>query len=218
MNPLVSSVFSAPLEALLNAVLAQDPVAASKLSRHHGRAVSVECTSPFSWQLFVLVQGDRLAIRSVYEPEPDAGICGSAGAFSRLLLSSTQTDALFSPAIQLSGDTHLIQDLHAILAGLEVDWEDHFGNLFGDIATQQFGQWFGRARAWSAEARESLLTDIEEYVHEEARILPSRSEVNHFSNRLDELRLAVDRMTARQERLFRKLQQLPHKPCNRHIE
>ncbi|MDP2139900.1 MAG: SCP2 sterol-binding domain-containing protein [Gammaproteobacteria bacterium] len=208
MNPLLSSAISAPVEALLNAVLAQDPVAAKKLSRHQGRAVSVECTTPLSWQLFVLIQDGTLAIRSVYEPVPDAGICGSVGAFSRLLLSSNQTDALFSPTIQLSGDTHLIQDLHAILAGLEIDWEDHFGNIFGDIATHQLGQLFSRTHTWSTEAKETLLNDIEEYVHEEARIFPSRSEANHFSNRVDELRLAVDRMTARQERLFRKLQQI----------
>lgn len=201
MNPLLSSAITAPVEALLNAVLAQDPVAARKLQRHHGRTVSIACTSPLEWQVFVLVQDDKLAIRSVYEPAADAGVRGSAGAFSRLLLSSNQTDALFSPAIQLSGDTHLVQDLHVILAGLEIDWEEHFGNLFGDIATHQFSQFFGRARAWGVQTRETLLDDIEEYVHEEARLLPSRSEVDQFSNRVDELKLAVDRMTARQAHL-----------------
>lgn len=201
MNPLLSSAITAPLEALLNAVLAQDPVAARKLQRHHGRAIGIACTSPLEWQVFILVQDDKLAIRSVYEPAPDAGIRGGAGAFSRLLLSSNQTDALFSPTIQLSGDTHLVQDLHAILVGLEIDWEEHFGNLFGDIVTHQVGQFFGHARAWGMQTRETLLDDIEEYVHEEARILPSRSEVDQFSNRVDELKLAVDRMTARQARL-----------------
>lgn len=208
MNPLLSSALSAPVETLLNAVLAQDPVAAKKLERHHGRAISVECTSPLTWQLFVVVQNGRLAIRSVYEHTSDAAIRGSAGAFSRLLLSSNQTDALFSPAIQLSGDTHLVQDLHAILAGLEIDWEEHFGNLFGDIATHQLGQLLGRTRAWGVETKETLLADIEEYVHEEARILPSRSEVNQFSSKTDELRLAVDRLAARQARLFARLQQI----------
>ncbi|OGT74652.1 MAG: hypothetical protein A3H44_03140 [Gammaproteobacteria bacterium RIFCSPLOWO2_02_FULL_57_10] len=205
MNLLLSSAIIAPVEALLNAVLAQDPVAARKLGRHQGRAISVECTSPLNWQLFVVVENDRLAIRSVYEYTPDAGIRGSAGAFSRLLLSSSQTDALFSPAIQLSGDTHLVQDLHAILAGLEIDWEEHLGNLFGDVATHQFGQLFGRSRTWGAQTRETLLNDIEEYLHEEARILPTRSEMKHFGSRLDELRLSVDRITARQERLKEKL-------------
>lgn len=211
MNLLLSSAITAPVEALINAVLAQDPVAAHKLERHHGRAISVECTSPLTWQFFVLVQDSRLAIRSVYEHTPDSGIRGGAGAFSRLLLSNSQTDALFSPAIQLNGDTHLVQDLHAILAGLEIDWEEHFGNLFGDIATFQVSQLLGRSRAWGAQTRETLLDDIEEYLHEEARILPTRSEVKHFGSRLDELRLAVDRMTARQERLRERLSRTLHR-------
>ena len=213
MNPLLSSAITAPVEALLNAVLAQDPVAAKKLQHHQGRAIRVECTSPLTWQLFVLVQDRKLALRSVYELSPDAGVRGSAGAFSRLLLSSNQTDALFSPSIQLSGDTRLVQDLHAILSTLEIDWEEHFGNLFGDIATQQFGQLFGRTRAWGVETKATLLNDIEEYLHEEARILPSRSEVNQFSDRLDTLRLAVDRMEARQERFLARLNRVQANSC-----
>ena len=206
MNQLVSSAFCAPIEALLNGLLAQNPGTARRLARHHGQAVRVECTSPLQWQVFILVQEERLSIRSVYELAPQAEIAASASAFSRLLLGGAQTDALFSPDIRLGGDTHLIQDLNQILRDLEVDWEHHFSALFGDVVTHQLSQFFGKAREWTAQTRATLLADVEEYLHEEARLLPGASEVNHFSGRLDELRLAVDRITARQQRLLQKLQ------------
>jgi ubiquinone biosynthesis protein UbiJ len=208
MKHFVSSAFCAPAEALLNGLLAQDPGTARRLARHHGQAVRVECTSPLQWQIFILVQEERLSIRSVYEPAPQAEIAASASAFSRLLIGGGQTDALFSPDIRLGGDTHLIQDLNQILRDLEVDWEHHFSALFGDVATHQLSQFFGKALEWTAQTRTTLLADVEEYLHEEARLLPGASEVNHFSNRVDELKLAVDRMNARQQRLLQKLQTL----------
>ena len=56
MNHLVSSAFCAPVEALLNGLLAQDAETARRLARHHGKTVRVACTAPLQWQVFVLVQ------------------------------------------------------------------------------------------------------------------------------------------------------------------
>ncbi len=208
MNPLLSSAITAPAEAVINAVLAQDLVAASKLARYHGKAVSISGTSPFRWDFVLLVEDERIALRSVYEPTPDASISGSTSAFTKLLFSSKQTEALFSPDIQLSGDTHLIQSLHKIIAGLEIDWEDHFANLFGDVATHQISQLLGKAKTWSRETKDSLLADVEEYLHEEARLLPTASELNQFSTRVDEVKLGVDRMSARLNRAFARLERM----------
>lgn len=208
MNALLSSAVTAPAEALINAVLAQDPVAASKLGRYHGKAIGISSATPLQWKFFLLVEDQRIALRSVYEPIPDAGISGSTSAFARLLFSSKQTEALFSPDIQLSGDTHLIQSLHKIIAGLEIDWEDHFANLFGDVATHQFSQLLTRARTWTRQTKDSVLADVEEYLHEEARLLPVASEVNQFNVRSDELKLRVDRVSARLTRAFASLERL----------
>ena len=214
MNHLVSSAFCAPVEALLNGLLAQDAETARRLARHHGKTVRVACTAPLQWQVFVLVQEERLSIRSIYEPAPQAEIAASASAFSRVLLGGAQTDALFSPDIRLGGDTHLIQDLQQILRDLEVDWEHHFSAVFGDVATHQLSQFFGKALEWTTQTRQTLIADVEEYLHEEARLLPGSSEVTHFSSRVDELRLAIDRIYARQQRLLQKLQRCGSEPAH----
>lgn len=208
MSPLLISALTAPAETLINAVLAQDPVAAKRLARYHGKAMSISSASPLHWSFVILVEDERIALRSIYEPATDAAIHGSTSAFARLLLSSKQSDALFSPDIQLSGDTHLIQSLHKIIGGLEIDWEDHFANLFGDVATHQVNQLFGKARTWSRDTKGALLADVEEYLHEEARLLPVASELNQFSARVDEVKLTVDRVSARLNRAFAKLERL----------
>lgn len=201
MNEMLASALSAPLEALINAVLKQDPASAVQLQSYQGKVLRVECTAPFNLVVFLVVEDQRVALRSVYESAPDAAICASAGSYASLVMSDSQTGALFSPAVALSGDTHLVQALHRIIKGLEIDWEDHFASVFGDIATYQLAELVGRARRWGTNSRETIVDDVEEYLHEEARLLPNQSEVAQFSARIDELKLRLDRINARTQRL-----------------
>ncbi|MCB1649860.1 MAG: SCP2 sterol-binding domain-containing protein [Pseudomonadales bacterium] len=207
MNAMLSSALTAPIEALLNAVLAQDPAARRQLQALSGKAVSLECRTVLPCTLTLVVEENSLSLRSVYEAEPDAAISATAAALARLATSGGQTDALFSPDIALSGDTHVIQALHRIISGLEIDWEAHFASVFGDVFSHQMGQWARSSHQWSQQAIETLRLDIEEYLHEEAAILPNRHEFAHFSTQVDELKLAVDRAEARLLRLRKALQQ-----------
>lgn len=206
MNPLLISALSAPVEALVNAVLAQDPVAATRLGRHHGRTLQVHCTGPLEWHVTLAVREHRIALRAISEAEPDASISASAAAFLRLLFSRQQTEALFSSDIVLSGDTQILQELHSILGNLDIDWENHFGRIFGDIPTWQASQALQQSREWARNTTSSLLNDVEEYLHEEARVLPTASELNRFSDRIDTLTLGLDRIAARQSRLREQLE------------
>lgn len=205
MNEMLTSTLCAPVEALINAVLKQDPASALQLQAYQGKVLRVECTSPMRLVAYLVVEDQHISLRSVFEEAPDAAISASAGSYTTLLMSNSQTDALFSPAIALSGDTHLVQALHRIIGGLEIDWEGHFATVFGDIATHQLAQLAGRAKRWGKSTRETLIDDVEEYLHEEARILPSKSELAQFSTRVDELKLRLDRINARAQRLANKV-------------
>lgn len=211
MNPLLIVALSAPVEALINAVIAQDVGSQRRLAALEGKSVQLQCSKPVAFCVYLQVLNARLALRAIQEEPPSAGIQADAGALWRLLLGGTQSGALFSPDVQLSGDTHVVQTLHAILGGLNIDWEAQLARLFGDVATRQFSTAVAGAREWSAHTSESLRADLEEYVHEEARILPSRAETRIFAERLDELKLALDRIQARTERLRQNVAgQAPH--------
>lgn len=205
MNAMLASTLCAPVEALINAVLEQDPASALQLQAYRGQVLRVECTSPLNLVVFLVVEDQRISLRSVYEAAPDAGISASAGSYVSLLLSDTQTGALFSPAVALSGDTQLVQGLHRVISSLEIDWQGHFAPVFGDIATHHVAELIGRAQLWGKQSREALLDNVEEYLHEEARLLPSKTEVGHFSARIDKLKLRLDRINARTQRLSAKV-------------
>lgn len=201
MNPLLIVALSAPLESLINAVIAQDVGSQRRLATLEGKSVQLQYSKPVAFSVTMQVVNARLALRAIQEEAPSAGIRADAGALLRLLLGGGQSDALFSSDVQLSGDTHVVQSLHSIIGGLNIDWEAHMARLFGDVATQQVRSGLASARQWSAQSAESLRADLEEYVHEEARLLPSHTEARLFAERVDELKLALDRNQARMERM-----------------
>lgn len=201
MNPLLIVALSAPVEALINAVIAQDVGSQRRLAALEGKSVQLQCSKPLAFCVYIQVLNARLALRAIQEEPPSAGIQADAAALLGLLLGGSQSGALFSPQVQLSGDTHVVQSLHGILGGLNIDWEAHLSRLFGDVATQQMSDALAGARRWSAHTGESVRADVQEYVHEEARLLPSHTQARLFAERVDELKLALDRIQARAARL-----------------
>jgi ubiquinone biosynthesis protein UbiJ len=210
MNPLVLIAVCAPLEALINAVLAQDAGSTRRLAALEGRSVQVQCSKPEPLCVYLQVNHARIALRALQEEPPTASITADAGSLLRLLLAGSQTSALFSPDVSLSGDTQVIQTLHSVLMGLEIDWQAHASRLFGDVLTRQAETSLDSARHWSAQTAQSLRADVDEYLHEEARLVPSRIEVEIFSARIDELKLALDRTQARVALLRQNVAEGPH--------
>jgi ubiquinone biosynthesis protein UbiJ len=197
MNPLLLIAVCTPVEALINAVLTQDVGSTRRLAALEGCSVQIQCSKPVPLCVYLQVIDARLALRALQEEPPDASISADATSLLRLLLAGSQTSALFSPEVTLRGDTQVIQTLHSVLTGLEIDWQAHASRLFGDVLTRQAETGLGSARQWSAQTAQSLRADVDEYLHEEARVLPSRAEVEVFSARLDELKLGLDRVEAR---------------------
>lgn len=205
LSPLLVTAFAAPAQSILNLAVKQDPVTARALKRFEGKTLLLECTGPVSWQIYILVGAHEFALQSVYEGLSDAKISGSVAALTQLVLSKQQSQALFKGDIKMSGDTSFVQELFEVMQKLDIDWEDHFSRVFGDIATHKFNTMARETRQWSANSLSALIDDTEEYLHEEARLLPTRSEVRAFSDSLDNMRMNVDRIAARLGKLEEKL-------------
>ena len=60
------------------------------------------------------------------------------------------------------------------------------------------------AGRWGRQSADNLSLDLKEYLQEEARLLPSRYEIEEFLDQADTLRDDVERLAARVERLSRR--------------
>jgi ubiquinone biosynthesis protein UbiJ len=103
----------------------------------------------------------------------------------------------------VDGNSALAHTLQQILADSRIDWEAWLGNLIGDTAAHPVAHLLRSAGTQVQQTGSSLLHSIEEYLHEEARLLPTRVEIEIAQDEIESLRAATDRLEARISRLER---------------
>ncbi len=89
-----------------------------------------------------------------------------------------------------------------------MDWEAPLVAAMGDVAGHQFAQMLRAAYGWSRQASSSLTRQLDEFIHEEARLSPPRLELEDFYQDIQALGLRVERLQSRADRLRKKLQKL----------
>ena len=92
-----------------------------------------------------------------------------------------------------------------------MDWEAPLVNALGDVAGHQLAEMLRSAFAWGRQASTSLGRQLNEFIHEEARLSPPRLELEDFYRDVQELALRVDRLQSRTERLQKRLQERQQK-------
>jgi ubiquinone biosynthesis accessory factor UbiJ len=190
----------ATLETVVNYYLSLDPEGAARLGDLQGRVILIELAG-FGTRVYVVPGDGGLQLFGDYAGEPDCVLYGTPLALARMGVSGQREDQLFSGEVRIAGDTHLAQAFGNFLGGLEVDWEEQLSRLLGDAAAHQVGVQVRSVERWGRRTSDILTQDIQEYLQEEARLLPGRYETRAFLDDVDRLRDDVDRLAARVERL-----------------
>ncbi len=200
---LFATLALAPLELLIDRLIAHDPHTADRLARFDGRAIEVLARqhSGGTLPLLIVVRGStlklNLASADALHRQVDARIEGSLGTLLELLLTPADRRALSNPDLSISGDAELIQALYHFASDLDLKWEDYLAPFLGDLLTREATRASGAARQWGSDAAASLTETLDEYLVEEARILPSADEIDYFNDSVAALRLRLDRLDAR---------------------
>ena len=91
---------------------------------------------------------------------------------------------------------------------IDIDWEAPLVASLGDVAGHQLAQFLRRVFSWGKQASTGLTRQLEEFIHEEARLSPPRLEVEDFYCDVQEIGLRVDRLESRIERQLQRLHKL----------
>ena len=194
----------ASVENGLNSVLRLDSTALARLAHLDGKVIAVDCTSP-ALQLFILPSDEGLLLASQWAAEPDCTLRAPATSLLRLALSKDKSAVLHSPEVELEGDSAVLMELAAVLQDLELDWEYELSNWIGPVATALIGGHLRSRANWYQQGFASLNQNLAEYLSEEARTLVGEHEAQARFDELDQLKLDLDRLEARFERLSRSL-------------
>lgn len=191
------------LEEAVNRLLALDPRSAGRLSRLEGRVLRLEVAG-LSDPLFLGVLGGALQVGTDPPSVPDVTLRGPPFSLLRLLRSGGGRP-LLDGEVQVEGDMGVLQDLHACLAAVNVDWEELLARRVGDVAAHGIARQARALAGWVGEGGESLGLDLKEYLWEEARLLPRQEAVEEYLSAVDALRDDVERLTKRVDRLAARL-------------
>lgn len=207
IDPTVHTAALATLERAVNQALELSPGGRKALDTLSDNVFALHCTAP---QLDAYLQPGNGSIRlmGVYDGPVTTSVRGSASDFAELATAKDPTATLINGALELSGDSAPLIELQKIISHLEVDWEAPLVNALGDVAGHQLAQILRGAYSWGRQASTGLERQLEEFIHEEARLSPPRLELEDFYSDVQQLGLQVERLESRTQRLRKRMQKL----------
>lgn len=205
-DPTLNIAAFAALERAINAALALDSATRKRLQTLDGNCFLLECTEP-AIKVHVLVAGDGIRLPVVHEAKPNTHLIGPLSEFIMLATAKDKPSALVNSGVRLQGDSAPLIRLAEMLADIELDWEGELARLVGDVPAHMFGEASRQLLRFGKRTHNTFLRHLEEYLHEEARLLPTRLEVEDFIGDVQKLAQDVERIDARIKRLQQRLQE-----------
>jgi ubiquinone biosynthesis protein UbiJ len=184
-----------PLESVLNRNIAASSAARKLCKQLEGKVLAVQFTGlPLSIRF--LSDGEHMSLDTAQGEAAAATLSGSPLSFMRMAGPAPES-ALRSGAVHIEGDAEVAQAFSELLQHARPDLEEELSRVVGDVAAHQIGNVARSALAFGRRASDTFARNIAEYLQEEGRDLPTRTEADEFIAGVDQLRDDVDRLDAR---------------------
>ena len=192
-------------EKAIAAVLRMDPDTQSRLSAIDGKVVQLNVVSP-QFSVVVSVADGHISLDQPVSDDPDGVTADTtiSGSLRDLRSLIDSNDALYKGAIRIEGDIGVSHQLKQIVSQLDPDWQDAVSPYLGDGITHRLDMVQSGFTRWLKRTGEALRMNTSEYLQEEAELLAAESQVRVFSEDVDEVRAAADRLDARVRQLENK--------------
>jgi ubiquinone biosynthesis protein UbiJ len=193
--------FFALIETAFNHWMLLDPEAMPKLAPLHGKVIRIQVLG-VGLELYLVPGPDGMHVYPELDAPPDCSLSGPPLALARLGKVGGGQDELFAGRVRIEGDTEVGHRFGDILGGVDIDWAEQLSGLMGDIPAQAASDRLKATGGWLREAGDTLYANLGDYLQEEARLCPSRAEVEDFFAGVDALRDDLARLEARIQRLL----------------
>ncbi|MBT8131003.1 MAG: SCP2 sterol-binding domain-containing protein [Gammaproteobacteria bacterium] len=188
-----------PLRSLLNRQIERSTPARRQIDALEGRTMAIRLRNT-TLTLFMSVVDRQLNLSRELNEDAD------------IILETTPLGlagmARGTPAgghMSISGDPVIAQHFQELLRHTSPDWEEELSRLVGDVAAHQLGNVFRGMLAFGQRAAGSFSMNTSEYLREESRDVPARSEIAAFSDAVLTVNEKVDELTQRVDKLRSRL-------------
>lgn len=199
-------MLATPLMRALNfaieTALHADPRSAKRLQALNGKVIAI-CLQPFNLTFYGCIQSDDFVLSLTEPPSVHATISGTPLQLASLSFSSgVARHRFFSEGVTLTGDAELAQQIMHLFDALTIDWEELTSQCVGDVPAYRLSQAFKGARAWLHQAKQSFVSNVDDYLHEETTLAPHPVDIETFMNDVDTLSMDTERFAARLQHLI----------------
>ena len=205
ISPTLVIAITAAFEAALNRALEHAPATQAELAGLEDCVFALHCSAP-ELEVFLQPTGEGVRLMGTYEGDITTRVSGQASDFAELVTASDPAATLINGALALEGDSAPLLELQHIIASLDMDWEAPLVDTLGDVAGHQLAQTLRSLAGWGSQASRSLARQLDEFIHEEARLTPPRLELEDFYRDVQDLGMRVERLQSLVARFRRRLQ------------
>ena len=204
VNPLLGTLYLAPAEEAINSLIKDDPHLADLIEQFSNKSLEVETYQPVI-KFIVQFERGRIRLSSLDGPalglSPDANVRAPVSVLVSMLASDSGSRGLVNPEVEVSGDIELIQALLRALQRADIQWRDILAATLGDSLSGQLMTLFKTGKDWVRQSDSRFRRNMEDYLKEEIRFVPSHHAAAKLAEQLHGLRLQLDRITARAQEL-----------------
>lgn len=202
IKPLLLSSFS----KAINAYLFSDPESVHRLQKLKGKLIHIELL-PLQFNFECQFDVSGITLDAYCHDNPDVVIRGTPLQMVGVTIAKEKRQQFFAEEISIEGDAEVAEAVIHLFDHMEIDWEEKLSHLIGNVGAHYAGELLRSFKTWAHHAEESMVSNINEYVHEEANYLPCQEALNDFYNDIDHLRMDVDRLEAKLNQLISKFEE-----------
>jgi ubiquinone biosynthesis protein UbiJ len=202
----VAQAITATLEQLLNQLLKLDPDSHIGLKKLSGKSLQVRIKE-LPWPLLFSFS-ERVDIRTLDSTlaadhaMADCLIELDLHSLPKLQDSSQLTQLIQQQQLTLVGDIYVAQTFSALIKELHIDWEEQLSQYTGDVLAHQT---FSTMRTLFDDAQNAMKqgsTQLFAHLSQADSVTITGTEMNQFSDQVNDLRSDLDRLSARIELLI----------------
>jgi len=192
------------LEKAINRYLALDPESEQRIASLQDKVVTLEILGiPLTTQMVFTQKNIQLKWDNF--SQADLTIRGTPLNLLHISMVRDQRKQFFAEDVVVEGNMELAQQVLAIFDDLEIDWEEYFSQWIGDVPAYQTGRLVRHLKKFGKKLSQTFTYNLNEYMHEEINLFPPVEALQHFFQEVDELRMDVDRLEARIDKLNKKI-------------
>lgn len=192
----VNILLAQALETALNRAIHLDLEEGAALKAMPTSVIALQI-DPLKAPFYCLLNASQISVQTHLNGAADATIQGGVSDCLGLAKENPNLSHF-----QLSGDTDLAERFLKSLASIEIDWEEHLASLTGDLIAFKIGHGVRSYFSLKRRQRDYVEQTIKEYLQFEIEAVPTKSQVQHFNQDVEQLSQQLEQIEARIKKLL----------------